>query len=55
MAKQKNTKNTDIVKAIKAASREIHAGVGGRAGAHSSQKGAKGFSRKTKHRNRRDW
>ncbi len=43
----------DMVKALRRASRELHKGMP-RGGRHGSPKGAKGYTRKQKHRGRDD-
>jgi len=43
------TKTKTIAQQLRKASRELHAGVGGRAGRHGSKKGAKGYRRRAKH------
>lgn len=51
---KKQSSDNKVSRAIRKASREIHAGVGGRAGAHSTKKGKAGYSRKAKHAKRGD-
>jgi len=46
------TKTSDLVRAIRRASRETNKMPSG--GRHGTKKGAKGFTRKVKHKNRRD-